>query len=1010
MRPTLLLVSLLIFSTAFGQQTFKAHLTGRSEVMPTVTAAKGEIEAVLTGNTLVVTGEFSGLKGLFDATVAGGSHIHLGLAGQNGGIQIPLVATPDADLHGGNYLAVLNTFTLSTDQITALQERRMYVNIHTTLYAGGEIRGQLLPDSDDYYTVNFFGNNELPTNLTNGHGALVLEVHEDTLVVSGSFAELTGDFAANVAGGAHLHTGIAGQNGGISISLTSTINADLKSGTFEAADNKFVLTSQQRAALEARNMYANIHSSTNAGGEIRGQVLGRAQTVFRAHIAGSDESSVVTTTGRGLLVAEVIDDTLIVSGSFGNLGTEVNTAISGGAHLHTGIAGANGGISIPLDIDLDANNLGGKFQATSNRYVLTSEQKAALYDRRFYANVHSMNFAAGEIRGQLLPESQAVFTAFMSSNFELAGFSTRARGLVKAELTGNRLTVSGSYDNLTSLINLALAGGAHIHIGMAGTNGPIALPLVSTLDADSLGGAFMADLNTFTLTADQRAALMTRGCYVNLHTLTHAGGEIRGQLLPDAMTYFSSIISGAGESNPIRTGAKGLVMLEVNGQQVIGSGSFSGLESDFAANVAGGAHIHTGLAGTNGGIKIPIAATVDGSLRAGTFMAANNTFPITSGILDTLRQRLFYVNIHSASHAGGELRGQVLPLANSYFTASLAGLNEVQPTASSARGALKLELIGDKLTVTGSFAGLQGDFAANIGGGAHLHTGGPGGTGGISVPLNTTVSGDLKAGVYAAADNSFALTSDQLDALYSGNFYANIHSTTNNPGEIRSQVLQDLNRFPAADALIQTPVAGSTIAIEGLPTTEFAATWLPAADPDGNEVVYIWQLALDAEFNTILFQTNVGNAQTFITDFATVDALLAANGVSVGASVTLYHRVVVSDGCNQTPADGSDVTLMRGNLTGTRDLNLLQDIAVFPNPLTGDQQAQIRVNSNVGIDGLIRVWNASGQLVSAQSESIAPGENRFDLHIPADTPSGLLFVYIYDKAGKFLGGQQISKL
>ena len=125
MRPTLLLVSLLIFSTAFGQQTFKAHLTGRSEVMPTVTAAKGEIEAVLTGNTLVVTGEFSGLKGLFDATVAGGSHIHLGLAGQNGGIQIPLVATPDANLHAGNYLAVLYTFTLSADQITALQERSM---------------------------------------------------------------------------------------------------------------------------------------------------------------------------------------------------------------------------------------------------------------------------------------------------------------------------------------------------------------------------------------------------------------------------------------------------------------------------------------------------------------------------------------------------------------------------------------------------------------------------------------------------------------------------------------------------------------------------------------------------------------------------------------------------------------------------------------------------------------------------------------------------------------------
>lgn len=999
----------MVFSWVSGQQTFKAYLSGRSEAPPTVSTARGEITAVLNGSTLEVSGEFSDLKGQFDVNIAGGSHIHLGLAGQNGAIQLPLVAVPDGDLKGGDFWAHLNTFTLTAEQLDALLARKLYVNVHTTLYPGGEIRGQLLPDTDDQYNVNFFGCNELPTVVSNGQGALVLEVHEDTLIVSGSFSGLTGDFAANVAGGAHLHNGIAGQNGGITIGLNATINPDLKSGVFEAANNKFTLTSTQRDALEARTLYANIHSTTNPSGELRGQVLGKAQAVFRAHLSGTDEQRVVNTTGRGMVVAEILDDTLIVSGSFGGLGSPVNVNISGGAHLHTGIAGTNGGITIPLNIDLDANNLGGKFQAAGNTYVLTPEQKTALLARGLYANIHTMTYGAGEIRGQLLPESQVVFTAFLSGNFELAGFTTRARGLVKAELIGNRLSVSGSYANLSSKVNLAVAGGAHIHIAPAGTNGPVALPLVSTLSADSLGGAFLADNNTFTLTNDQKTALLARGCYVNVHTLTRPGGEIRGQLLPDAMMYFAAILSGSSESTPVNTAAKGLVMIEINGATGIGSGSFSGLASDFAANIAGGAHIHVGMAGTNGGIQIPVAATVDPSLRAGVFLASNNTFPITAGILDSLRQRLFYGNIHTANNPGGELRGQILPLANAYFTTSLAGLNEVQPTPSTAKGALKLELIADQLIVTGSFAGLNGDFAANIGGGAHIHTGGPGGTGGISIPLATTVSGDLKSGVYTAANNTYALTPEQLTNLYSGNFYANVHSTTNNPGEIRGQLLQEYNRFPNGVSAIQSPPAGATVVIEGLPATEFAATWLPSTDPDGNAVAYIWQLAADPAFTTILFQANTGSNLAFLTNFGTVDALLAASGVPAGATVTLYHRVVVSDGANQTASPGADVNLTRGSLTGNKELTLLSAISAFPNPFSGDQPVQLDITSRESLEGMIRVWSSAGQLVSNQAITLLQGENKIELQVPAETPAGLLFVYLYDKNGRFLGGKRISK-
>ena len=171
-----ILLNFLILITGFtlrAQTEFKALLSGSHEVLPIATTASGEITAVLDGNELRVSGTFSGLTGAFDPSVAGGSHIHTGYAGQNGGITFTLTPSPDLDLKGGTFDATLNTFTLTQDQMDALMERRMYVNIHTTMYAGGEIRGQLLPASDAYFNANLLGSNEVPSVITSASGALL---------------------------------------------------------------------------------------------------------------------------------------------------------------------------------------------------------------------------------------------------------------------------------------------------------------------------------------------------------------------------------------------------------------------------------------------------------------------------------------------------------------------------------------------------------------------------------------------------------------------------------------------------------------------------------------------------------------------------------------------------------------------------------------------------------------------------------------------------------------------
>ena len=130
-------------------ETFTATLTGSQEIpCPVVTPAYGAINAELDGNTLTVTGSFTNLAGDFDASIAEGSHIHFAPAGRNGDVEIILAPTLDNDLRGGTYEAINNTFELTNSQVQYLRNRELYVNIHTTFSAPGELRGQIIPEAE----------------------------------------------------------------------------------------------------------------------------------------------------------------------------------------------------------------------------------------------------------------------------------------------------------------------------------------------------------------------------------------------------------------------------------------------------------------------------------------------------------------------------------------------------------------------------------------------------------------------------------------------------------------------------------------------------------------------------------------------------------------------------------------------------------------------------------------------------------------------------------------------
>ena len=117
-------------------KVFKATLSGASEVPPTSSAGTGAATMTLDTATGMLSWDvtYSGLSG-----PALAAHIHGPAdAGQNAGVVVPLNVTAGP---------IKGSKTLTAAQISDLEAGKYYVNIHTAANKGGEIRGQLQPQS-----------------------------------------------------------------------------------------------------------------------------------------------------------------------------------------------------------------------------------------------------------------------------------------------------------------------------------------------------------------------------------------------------------------------------------------------------------------------------------------------------------------------------------------------------------------------------------------------------------------------------------------------------------------------------------------------------------------------------------------------------------------------------------------------------------------------------------------------------------------------------------------------
>jgi len=119
-------------------ERFVAFLSGANEPTPTTTAAQGLATITVSGNVLSYRVELSNIDSAFLA------HIHHNVAGLNGPVRVNLYVPPrvstDSNFSG---LLIEDTVTVADSILIFMRGGEGYVNVHTKLNPGGEIRGQL---------------------------------------------------------------------------------------------------------------------------------------------------------------------------------------------------------------------------------------------------------------------------------------------------------------------------------------------------------------------------------------------------------------------------------------------------------------------------------------------------------------------------------------------------------------------------------------------------------------------------------------------------------------------------------------------------------------------------------------------------------------------------------------------------------------------------------------------------------------------------------------------------
>ncbi|MBB1244294.1 CHRD domain-containing protein [Streptomyces durbertensis] len=259
---------------------FAAVLTGDQEISDKGRRGAGDRdgEAVIVmkvkGNKLVFALKWRGIK----APSAG--HIHIGGAGRNGDVKVPLFGTamPRTARAAAGHVKLDNA---AIAQAIGKNPGGFYVNIHNKEFPGGAVRGQLRHLGKAVNPLDIIkagklrafasgfqevSDNGLPlAGDLDGFGVAFVDPRHDRAHYSVAWLNIGTPQAA------HIHEGGAGRNGKVRFPL---FTEPVPSNVFALSGvvHKLNPAGLKHIAGNSRNFYFNLHNKEFPGGAIRGQL------------------------------------------------------------------------------------------------------------------------------------------------------------------------------------------------------------------------------------------------------------------------------------------------------------------------------------------------------------------------------------------------------------------------------------------------------------------------------------------------------------------------------------------------------------------------------------------------------------------------------------------------------------------------------------------------------------------------------------------------------------------
>ncbi len=487
--------------------------------------------------------------------------------------------------------------------------------------------------------------------------------------------------------------------------------------------------------------------------------------VFRARLSPANEVPALTieASGSATLVAHVVRDVegQIVSGS---VDFYVNHAFPGattftGLHIHNGAAGVNGPVRIDTGITGAAPVTSASGAGVIDRQAQVRPENAdsvatlrGMFENpsNYYANLHTTTNPGGAIRAQLEPVQTVSLVGLMSPGNEvppIPDLAASGLGVFTAYITRSSVGLITSaeviFEVKYSFPTAVTFTGFHIHTGTAGNNGPVTInSTLQRIDSDPSGAGILRYRSEVVLNAaavSTLEGLLTNpsAYYINLHTSVNTGGAIRSQMRTMDTIQFRVPMSPANEVPAVTTvdaSAFALVTARtLRGDDGAVQAGFIDFDVSFRFPDAvefTGLHIHDGLAGANGPVRLDsgISGTNSVSRPLGFGNLSYRTFvdgglPLASLNSLVVNPENHYVNLHTRVNPGGAVRSQMAPATT--MSPVVGGVAAVgSEVTTTAPGAL-LSIYGrDFVKVTTDLSGWSGASMPTSLNGAQVSIGG----------------------------------------------------------------------------------------------------------------------------------------------------------------------------------------------------------------------------------------------------------------------------------------------